>query len=559
MLKRQKKHGGTKHPDEDRMKTLKLKFELIFRDRIGIVADISALIAQHGLNIVSMEVVRKTDKANVYVEVENGVKRSDRRKIFEILSQIPDLVESRLIDHLPHEERENRFRVVLDNINDGVVSIGKNGQVTTINKMALSALDRQLEEVLGRDVRTLNLPDHTILDCLQGKSFNNVKKDLITQKGRVQYFATGRPIRNSEGDVIGAVEIAKNVSEIKKLAQSFTDSGEIVFSDIIGRNPTITSAILFAQKIAVTDSIITIRGDSGTGKELFARSIHSASGRTGSFVPINCAALPEQLLESELFGYARGAFTGSRKEGKPGLFEIAKKGTIFLDEIAEMTLSCQAKILRVIQDKRIRRIGGSEEIEIDARIITATHRNLEKRVERKEFRPDLYYRINVLPIHIPPLRERTDDIPLLVEHFLFQLGSKLGKQVQVISPDGMEKLSRHNWPGNVRELKNVVERAAILCERRQIGIGSILFSHEMGQAISAVAAQPAPVIPGGRPLREALAECEIRFIKDTLANSKSIREAARQLKISHTALLNKLKKYDIELVTKRTVVNKDDR
>jgi PAS domain S-box-containing protein len=275
---------------------LNLKFELIFKDRVGIVADISALIAQQGLNIVSMEVVRKSDRANVYVETESGSKRLQEQGFLNTLGCIPGLLQCRCMNILPQEERENRFQVVLDNISDGVVSIDKDGQVTTINRMALRALNRRAHEVVGNNVMSLNLPDQTILDCLTGKTFNNVKKDLITEKGRFQYFATGRPIRDSEGHVIGAVEIAKDVLEIKKLAQSFAEPGEIVFSDIVGRHPSITSAILFARKIAETDSIISIRGDSGTGKELFARSIHSASGRSGPFVPINCAALPEQLL-----------------------------------------------------------------------------------------------------------------------------------------------------------------------------------------------------------------------------------------------------------------------
>jgi TyrR family helix-turn-helix protein/PAS domain S-box-containing protein len=535
---------------------VKLKLALFFKDRVGIVADLSSLIADHGLNICSMEVVRKADKAIVYLEADNKTNASKPQDIFEIIGQIPDLIESRFIDILPQEERENRFRVVLDNISDGVVSIGKDGRVTTINKMALKTLNRKAQEVLGRDVRSLNLPDHSIIDCLQGKSFNNIKKDLITDKGRFQYVATGRPIRDSEGQVIGAVEIAKDVQGIIRLAQSFTESGEVVFSDIIGRNPAITSAILFAQKIAGADSIISIRGDSGTGKELFARAIHAASGRKGTFVPINCAALPEPLLESELFGYARGAFTGSRTEGKPGLFEIAKQGTILLDEIAEMPLRCQAKILRVIQEKCIRRIGGSSEIKVDARVITATNRNLEQRVEHNEFRQDLYYRINVLPIHIPPLRARRDDIPLLVKHFLFQFASKLGKPIQAISPSGMDKLLRHDWPGNVRELKNVVERAAILCDGKQIDINGIVFSHEIGDMVSPGICCPTGEIPESRSLKKKMAEYEIRMINDTLAVSKSIREAAKLLKVSHTALLNKMKKYDIGMEIKRTIVSK---
>ena len=537
---------------------MKLKLELIFRDRVGIVADISALIARQGLNIVSMEVVRKNDRADVFVETEDGTRSSDRQKLFDALSGIPDLIESRFIDIMPQEERENRFQVVLDNISDGVFSIGKDSQITTINKMALRALNHQARDVLGKNVSALNLPDHTIVDCLEGKTFSNVKRDLITDRGRLQYFATGRPIRDSGGDIIGAVEIAKDVHEIKRLAQSVADSREIVFSDIVGHNPAITSAILFAQKIADTDSIVSIRGDSGTGKELFARSIHSASSRKGAFVPINCAALPEQLLESELFGYARGAFTGSRKEGKPGLFEIAKKGTLFLDEIAEMPLNCQAKMLRVIQDQCIRRIGGSTEIQVDTRIITATNRNLEQQMGKKKFRQDLYYRINVLPFHIPPLKERRDDIPRLVDHFLFQLSSRLDKPIQAVTARGMDKLLRHHWPGNVRELKNVIERAAILCDGKQIDLDCIIFSHEMGQPFDPALHQPKGGATGGQSLKAALAEYEIRIINNVLATATSIRDAAKKLKISHTALINKLKKYGIILETKRTIVNNNN-
>jgi transcriptional regulator of aroF, aroG, tyrA and aromatic amino acid transport len=291
---------------------------------------------------------------------------------------------------------------------------------------------------------------------------------------------------------------------------------------------------------------VSIRGASGTGKELFARAIHATSELRGPFVPINCAALPEQLLESELFGYVGGAFTGGRREGKPGLFEVAREGTVFLDEIAEMPAGSQAKILRVIQEKQVRRIGGSEEIPIQTRIITATNRNLEQLVGQKNFRQDLYYRINVLPIHIPPLAERIEDVPLLVEHFLFQLAAKLGKPTPEIAGEAMRKLMRHDWPGNVRELKNVVERAAFLAEEDTIGVPCILFSHEIGQGL-----QKSPEIISFEhnvrfSLKERIDTYEKRIVMETLQASRSIREAARRLGVSHTALLNKLKKWKLK-------------
>ncbi|MBT8763943.1 sigma 54-interacting transcriptional regulator [Desulfohalobiaceae bacterium Ax17] len=529
---------------------MSFKLELIFRDRVGIVADISSLIAEHEFNIVSMEVQRKDDKAYVYVKTENGTHASRKEEIFEILGRISDLIEIRFIETLPQEDRENRFRVVLDNISDGVISIGRDGKITTINKVAKDVLNCQGNQLVGRSIETLNLPDYSILRCLEGKTYTNVKKNLITKTGRYQYFATGRPIWDSSGRIIGAVEIAKDMQEIKSLAKSISEPTRISFSDIIGQHPTITAAISFAQKIASTDSIVLIRGASGTGKELFARAIHTESGRKGPFVPINCAAFPEQLLESELFGYVGGAFTGGRKEGKPGLFEIAKDGTVFLDEIAEMPLSAQAKILRLIHDKRVRRIGGIEEVPVNTRIITATNRNLEQLVEAKLFRQDLYYRINVLPIHIPPLAERIEDIPILVEHFLFQLASKLGKKVQSITKEALNKLCLHSWPGNVRELKNVVERAAILSDGDKIDVDCILFSYEIGKNMKGGLNQAHHKGTRSRSLKTALAEYEKTIILETLEKSSSIRKAAQALGISHTALLNKIKKYQIEMATK---------
>jgi transcriptional regulator of aroF, aroG, tyrA and aromatic amino acid transport len=529
--------------------TLDLKLALRFKDRIGIVADVSAVIAEHGLNINLMEVHRLNDWAYIFLAAENGECCSPE-VIFEVLGKIPGLSEIRVIETLPQEERENRFRVVLDNISDGVVAIDRDGKITIINRVALDALRCESSAVIGQDVACLKLPDYSILDCLKGKDFSNIKQNLITETDRYQYFTSGRPIRDSSGHIIGAVEIAKDMQAIKKLAKTISEPSHISFSDIIGNHPSIKAAISFAQKVAATDAIVSIRGASGTGKELFAQAIHTASRRQGPFVPVNCAALPEQLLESELFGYAGGAFTGARRQGKPGLFEIAGEGTIFLDEIAEMSAGSQAKILRVIQENTVRRLSGSREFPIKARIVTATNRNLEQLVEEKAFRQDLYYRINVLPIHIPPLSERLEDIPALVEQFLFQMASKLGKTVPALTESSIEKLKSHNWPGNVRELKNVVERAAFLAGGDTISVDCILFSHEIGKAKMAVRDCLLTGQTDRRHLRNMMAEFERQIITEILAHSKSIREAAKSLGISHTALLNKLKKIKFKVAIK---------
>jgi len=522
------------------------KAALSFKDRVGIVADISALLAQRNMSIQFMEVEIRGEHAHVYLQADDPEVSVSREEIAGLFGKIDGIIEIRFIDTLPHEERENRFRVVLDNVSDGVLSIDTKGRITTINRMAQKALDCESMEMIGRHLHDIDPSGDSILDCLKGKKFSNTKKNLIGRSGRFQYLSTGRPIRDSGGRIIGAVEIAKGVQEIKRLASTIVDSERVGFGDIIGKNTLILEAISFANKIAPTDAMVSIRGASGTGKELFARAIHDASKRPGAFVPINCAALPEQLLESELFGYSSGAFTGGRKEGKPGLFEIAGNGTVFLDEIAEMPAISQAKILRVIQDKRVRRIGGSEEIPVNTRIITASNQNLERLVEKEHFRRDLYYRINVLPIHIPPLTERLDDIPLLVDHFLFQLANRLDKPIQTLTAGSFEKLGGHDWPGNVRELKNVVERASILSEGDRIREAAILFSHEIGRQKGLLERQTGDPHAPRQHLKTAVAEVEKRIISQALNRCGSIRKAAAFVGISHPALIQKMKKHGLK-------------
>lgn len=526
---------------------MNLKIRLSYKDRVGIVADISQIVAANSLNIVFMEVVRKDDRAVVYLEIEGHYLTDSVDTIINSLTKAQSFQEINLIDTLPQEEREDRFRVVLDNISDGVISIDRDGKITTINKVAARAYNRKPDKIIGQNIRDLEKGQYAILDCLKGQSLKNVKQNLINAQGRYRYISTCRPLRDSSGMIVGAVEINKDMQEIKQIAQTFSDPCLISFSDIIGNNPAIKEAIAFAQKIASTDAPVAIRGASGTGKELFARAIHVYSKRSGDFVPINCAALPDSLLESELFGYVGGAFTGGKKEGKAGLFEIAQNGTIFLDEIADMSMASQAKLLRSIQEGSVRRIGSSKEIPFNARIVTATNKNIERHVEEKIFRKDLYYRISVLPIHIPPLNQRLDDIPLIVEHFLFALTSKLGKKMPLLSKQAYEKLNHHAWPGNIRELKNVVERAVILCDTPIIDIDGIVFSHEMGQDSFSLTNKQ---LLTNQPLKEQVADLEKKVIVNTLKKYKTIRKSARILKISHPALINKMKKYKIQKISK---------
>lgn len=520
-----------------------VKLNLLFRDRVGVVADISRRLADRSMNIVAMEVERRNEMADVYLAVDPGTDAVTGPALLKILSGLDGLQSIRLIRSMPNENRQNTFHTVLDNISDGIISIDASGRITTINQLARTILSCDDPDLIGRRLDTVAAMDTTLLDCLAGKAHTRLRRSVTTQTGQFEFFTSARPIVDDKARVIGAVEIMKDLKAIKALVDEVVQPEHVSFDAFVGDAPAVKQAITFARRIASTPAIVSIRGESGTGKELFARAIHAESRRSGPFIAVNCAAIPDTLLESELFGYAPGAFTGAEKSGRAGLFEQAAGGTLFLDEIGELPPGPQAKILRAIQEQTVRRIGGRSEIEVNARIITATNRNLERLVETGAFRQDLYYRINVLPIHLPPLNTRLEDIPVLADHFLFQINCKLDARSQRLSPAALEKLVMHHWPGNVRELKNVIERAAILGDSDVIGAESILFSFELSPPQGADGHPTAPVSTNG--LTRQLDALERQIVTRALSSARSIRQAAVTLGISHTALRNKIKKHGL--------------
>ena len=309
---------------------------------------------------------------------------------------------------------------------------------------------------------------------------------------------------------------------------------------IVAASESMIEVLELVERAAEFKSTVLLTGESGTGKEVLARAIHAQSPRRGdAFVAVNCAAIPENLLESELFGHARGAFTGADR-ARRGLFVEADGGTLFLDEIGELPLPLQAKLLRALQEEEVRPVGESKSRKVDVRVIAATARDLEREVASSRFREDLFYRLNVLRVRVPALRERRQDIPLLVDHFLASFAGSLGKPVRDVTEDALAKLSAYAWPGNVRELENVIERAVILASDERIGV------RDLPPNVIAPAVPPAP---GGKPdfsLREARRASEIETIRRALAATSGNRtHAARLLGISHRALLYKLKEYGL--------------
>ncbi|PYV52418.1 MAG: hypothetical protein DMG98_24110 [Acidobacteria bacterium] len=305
------------------------------------------------------------------------------------------------------------------------------------------------------------------------------------------------------------------------------------------------------RTVASTQSTVLVYGESGTGKELVARAVHTCSPRaTESFVSINCGAFPETLLESELFGYVKGAFTGAN-QNKRGLFEVADSGTIFLDEIGEMTLAMQVKLLRVLQERCLRPVGGTGEIAIDVRVIAATNRDLEKQVTENTFREDLYYRLSVIPITVPPLRERREDLPLLVNHFLKKYVPAAGKGISRVNAESLAALATYEWPGNVRQLENTIERAVALETGEELRV-ELPVERVRARAAAAgvggegMAISPGAVLPDGMDMENYVAEIERSLLKSALAQSNGVQaRAADVLKISYRSFRHLMKKYSL--------------
>jgi DNA-binding NtrC family response regulator len=308
------------------------------------------------------------------------------------------------------------------------------------------------------------------------------------------------------------------------------------FQDVVSKSPGMRAILDLASEVASLRSTVLILGDSGTGKELIARAIHFSGDRANKpFIAVSCAALAESLLESELFGYEKGAFTGADQQ-KRGKFELADSGTIFLDEIGDISPKLQVDLLRVLQDRSFYRLGGAEEVRVDARVIAATHVNLQQAVADGKFREDLFYRLNVIEIRIPPLRERREDIPLLAHHFVERFAHELGKDVGGISEEGLKVLLDYNWPGNVRELENATERAMVTCRASQLTENDFSFLGQNG------AAPKAWTVPAGMTIEEMEKRLIIATIQSTGGN---IKEAATRLGIDRSTLYEKIKRYEI--------------
>lgn len=358
--------------------------------------------------------------------------------------------------------------VILDSINEGVFTVDPDWRITSFNKAAEKitgvsrgdSIGRYCSEVFHANICESNCALRQTFET--GKSNVNVTAYIVNNKGfRIPIRISTAILKNDKGEVIGGVETFQDLSQVERLQKELKDKH--TFEDIVGRSPAMMNLFNILPQISESDSTVLIEGSSGTGKELFARAIHNMSNRKKKrFVAVNCAALPDTLLESEFFGYKAGAFTDAKKD-KPGRFLLADGGTIFLDEIGDISPALQVRLLRVLQERTVEPLGATEPIKIDVRVIAATNKDLSQLVQEGKFREDLFYRIKVIHLKMPTLKERKEDIRLLVDHIIEKYNRLQGKNITDISVEAMSRLIEYDYPGNVRELENIIEQAFVLC------------------------------------------------------------------------------------------------
>jgi PAS domain S-box-containing protein len=436
----------------------------------------------------------------------------------------------------------NQQDVILDSINEGVFTVDLQWRITAFNRAAERITGVKRQDAIGKsccDVFHANICEK---ECALRRTFENGRPvvnataHIITHQGRrVPIRISTAILKDDSRRVIGGVETFQDLSQVEQLQKQL--QGRFTFEDIVGRSPAMMRLFELLPQISASSSSVLIEGPSGTGKELFARAIHNLSPRRKKpFVAVNCAALPDTLLESELFGYKAGAFTDARRD-KAGRFALAEGGTIFLDEIGDISPALQVRLLRVLQERLVEPLGSVRPIPVDVRVVAATNKELAKLVREGKFRDDLYYRIRVIHLHLPDLRQRREDIPLLVDHLVAKFNRLQGKDIAGVSVEAMARLMDHDFPGNVRELENIVEQAFVLCR------GGIIELHHLPPELRPVAAGPTDAV--GPMSLQAMEKLMITEILKRYQGDR--RRASRDLGINPSTLYRKIKSLSIDV------------
>ncbi len=464
------------------------------------------------------------------------------------------LLDCEILKELEHYKQiYGELKLILDATYDEIVIADGKGVILRVSKSCEKSFGISEDEMIGVSAKELEKRGVLSKSTAAYVAENKKKVTLIqTTKSGSRLMVTGIPMFDESGEIIRIISISRDVTELEKLKSRLKETEEILnwFREemrkkqsqenqlVTGNNKMMKYIIENLSQVSNYNVIVLLTGETGVGKSLIAKTIHQMSNRRQEpFVHVNCGAIPENLLESELFGYVEGAFTGASKKGKKGLFEAASGGTLFLDEIGEIPLNVQVKLLHVIENSYINKIGKTTPIKIDTRIVVATNKNLKKLVEEGKFREDLYYRLNVVPIHIPSLRERKEDIPILIHHFIDKLNAKFGLS-KSISEEGYKLLTSYDWPGNIRQLENTIERLLITVQKDTI---------DMSHIINVIG--PEDVVDTGLqgiiPLKQAREAVETRIIKEALKKYKTTRKVAEVLEVDQSTIVKKMQRYNI--------------
>lgn len=470
-------------------------------------------------------------------------------KLHSVTSEDIDRLEGKLSD----------LESVIDLIHDGVGVADAEGRIVLLNASHKRITGHKKEDLLGKKLSTLKTKG-VISESIALKVFESGKQVTIMQKFKSgkEALVTGKPFYDEDGKIIKVVASFRDLTELIRLRESVRRIQElneqyrmevmelrrkqIAYDKVLANSPAMKKVVDRVIRVAGNDCTILITGESGVGKEVVAKMVHNLSLRAeGPFIEVNCGAIPASLLESELFGYETGAFTGASSEGKRGLFELANGGTLLLDEIGELSTDLQVKLLRAIQEQEIYRLGGTKPIKLNFRLIASTNQNLKERINSGNFREDLYYRLNVIPIEIPPLKERKEDIIPLALHFMENIAAQNGKSYE-LTTEAAAFLEQYHWPGNVRELRNLFERLSVFAESNTIGSTEIMECLDLNtdQNITPL------TISGVIPLREAKKMVEGEIIRRALKKYGSARKTADYLGVSHTSLNRKIKEHSLK-------------
>jgi len=504
-----------------------MRLDINSRDRLGITQEILSAFVKYGWNLAAMEMFQ----FHTFVHIDQD--EISLEQITSIIAAIDGVERITLVDFLPSEQKQKHLQALITKLPDPIIDIGNTGNILIANNAAELAFNVKEGQLEGADIAKLT-----------GVSLSHfLNKTPISTEVSINdksFLMDITPVKTNK-ITTGAVIVFRSPQRLgQQISAIQAQEGNIDF--IVGQSNKMQAIKQQTLRFSSLDLPVLIRGETGTGKELIARALHESGPRSSSpFLAINCATLAENLLESELFGYASGAFTGAQRGGKPGLFELAENGTVFLDEIGEMSIYLQAKLLRFLQDFTFRRIGGTHEITVNIRIICATHRDLESMTQGNEFRDDLFYRLNVLSLDLPPLRQRIEDIPALVDLFAMNASEQINVNCPQFSQDAIELLKEFTWPGNIRQLQNVIFRTLALTDKVTINGQDLCFNTSSEKILTTQANRQ-----DTSTLEQAVEAFETELLTELYPQYPSTRKLAKRLAVSHAKISRKLNKYGIK-------------